>query len=128
MPINGRLVCSACLIMNLPVGCVRPDQPDRRTTPVTSSDPAGPLFTARDPSAGIVLRVEKDGHTLVATGASGHVLWSVDVIEEAGPPAVGSAIIRALTVADQRVAVVYGKHSFASFEVRTGKLLGAGSD
>jgi hypothetical protein len=52
----------------------------------------------------------------------------VDVIEKLGPPFVGEPKIRHLSMVGGKVAVIYGKHSFANFEPKTGKLLSSGSD
>ncbi len=72
--------------------------------------------------------MSENGRVLTATDKNGRVLWSIDVIEKAGPPAVGAPIIRHVSVVNGEISVVYGKHSFASFDPTTGKLLSSGSD
>jgi hypothetical protein len=52
----------------------------------------------------------------------------VDVIKKAGAPTVGQPVICHLTLKDGKVAAVYGKHSFADFDLKCGKLLASGSD
>ena len=66
--------------------------------------------------------------TRVANDAKGKVLWQTNVIKSAGPPGVGKPAVRHLSIKAGRVTAVYGKHSFAEFELATGKLLATGSD
>jgi hypothetical protein len=86
------------------------------------------VLAARDSATGTDFRVSDDGRVVTATDAAGRVAWAVDVIEKAGAPFVGEPTIRHLSVVDGEIAVTYGKHSFANFEIKTGKLLSSGSD
>jgi hypothetical protein len=72
--------------------------------------------------------VKDDNRTLVAKDKQGKVLWEVDVIKKAGAPTVGQPVIRHMTLKDGKVTVVYGKHSFADIDLKSGKLLASGSD
>src|SRR3954465_15385838 len=105
-----------------------PPPPPPPTPPRSEIPPPTAPLTARDNSTGIVFRVADNGRTLTATNPTGRVVWTVDVIDNAGPPAVGAPVIRPLSLVNGQLAVVYGKHSFANFDPKTGKLLSSGSD
>jgi hypothetical protein len=98
------------------------------TEPGPTTKAATKALAAHDTSTGTYFRVNDDGRVLTATDENGRVLWAVDVIEKAGAPFVGEPKIRHLSVVEGKVAVVYGKHSFANFEPKTGKLLSSGSN
>lgn len=85
-------------------------------------------LSVNDEKVGISVGVKDDDRTLVAKDKQGKVLWEVDVIKKAGAPAVGQPVIRRLTLKDDKVTAVYGKHSFADFDLKSGKLLASGSD
>jgi hypothetical protein len=89
---------------------------------------AGSVPAVKDAESGISVSVGTDEKTLVAKDERGKVAWQADVIKLAGAPGVGKPAVRSLSVKNGRVTAVYGKHSFADFDIRTGKLLSSGSD
>jgi len=93
-----------------------------------ADEPAKKRLSVNDEKVGISVGVKDDDRTLVAKDNQGKVLWEVDVIKKAGAPTVGQPVIRHLTLKDGKVTAVYGKHSFADFDLKSGKLLASGSD
>ena len=91
-------------------------------------EPAKKQLSVNDEKVGISVGVKDDNRTMVAKDKQGKVLWEVDVIKKAGAPTVGQPVIRRLTLKDGKVTAVYGKHSFADFDLKSGKLLASGSD
>lgn len=79
-------------------------------------------------TTGVTVTVQEDGRTIVARGRDGKAIWEADVIKTANIPLVGQPIVRELHLKEGRVTAVYGKHSFADFQVANGRFLGAGSD
>jgi hypothetical protein len=84
--------------------------------------------SAKDAKTGVTVAVQDDDRTLVAKDDKGKTLWTADVIKLAGAPGVGQPVVRHLSLKDSKVTAVYGKHSFADFDLKTGKLLSSGSD
>ena len=84
--------------------------------------------TVKDEDSGIVVVLKDDNRTLVAKDSEAKVIWEVDVIKTAGEPGVGAPVVRHLSLQDQAVTATYGKHSFAVFDLKSGKLLSRGSD
>jgi hypothetical protein len=78
--------------------------------------------------SGITVTVKEDDRTIIARGKDGKAVWEADVIKTAGIPVVGQPVVRALHLKDGKLTAVFGKHSFADFDLTTGKVLGAGSD
>ena len=93
-----------------------------------ADEPAKKRLSVNDEKVGISVGVKDDGRTLVAKDKQGKVLWEVDVVEKAGAPMVGQPVIRHLSLKDSKVTAVYGKHSFADFDLKSGKLLASGGD
>jgi hypothetical protein len=89
----------------------------------TADEPAKKRLSVNVEKVGISVAVKDDNRTLVAQDKQGKVLWEVDVIKTVGQP-----VIRHMTLKDGKVTVVYGKHSFADFDLKSGKLLASGSD
>ena len=81
-----------------------------------------------DAGSGITIAVKEDGRTIAARGRDGKALWEADVIKAAAIPFVGQPVVRELHLKGGKVTAIYAKHSFADFELTTGKFLGAGSD
>jgi hypothetical protein len=106
----------------------RPAAKPAATRPTAMGKDPFKVLAARDSATGTDFRVSVDGRVLTATGEDGQVLWTVNVMEKAGAPFVGEPTIRHLSVVDGEIAVTYGKHSFANFEIKTGRLLSSGSD
>ena len=69
--------------------------------------------------------VKADGHTVEARSPEGKPLWAVDV---APVSTVGAPVVRYLSATDDRISLVVGKHSHAALDLKTGKILGSGSD
>ena len=84
--------------------------------------------TVKNEKSGIVVSVKDDGRSLVAKDLEEKVLWEVDVIKTAGEPGVGAPVVRHLSLKDEQLTAIYGKHSFAVFELTSGKMLSSGSD
>jgi hypothetical protein len=93
-----------------------------------ADEPAKKQLSVKDEKSGISVALKDDDRSLVAKNKEGKVLWEVDVIKKAGAPAVGQSVVRHLSVKDAKVTAVYGKHSFADFDLKSGKLLSSGSD
>jgi hypothetical protein len=90
--------------------------------------PAPSRPTVTDAASGITIAVQEDGRTIVARDKGGKQMWEADVIKTAGIPFVGQPVVRELHLKDGKVTAIYGKHSFADYDVATGKFLGGGSD
>lgn len=81
-----------------------------------------------DAASGITVTVQEDGRTIVARGKDGKAMWQADVIKTANIPFVGAPVVRDLQLKNGKLTAVFGKHSFADFDLATGKFLGGGSD
>jgi hypothetical protein len=73
------------------------------------------------------LWVKADGHTVEARSPEAKPLWEVDVGQVSGGN-VGAPVVRFMSAADDRVSLVVGKHSHVTLDLKTGKVLGSGSD
>ncbi len=94
-----------------------------------TAEPAKKKLSVTDQVTGMTVSVMKDDQTLEAKdGKSGKIVWKSNVINTAGKPNAGQPMIRDLTIKDGVVTVIYGKHSFAKFDLKSGRLLEAGSD
>jgi hypothetical protein len=91
-------------------------------------EPEKKPLSVKDAKSGITVTVEKDNRSLLAKDRTGKDLWKVDVIKTAGAPAVGMPVVRHLSLKDGKLRAIYGKHSFADFDLKTGKLIATGSD
>ena len=96
--------------------------------PVKVKAPAPARPSVTDAASGITVSVKEDGRTIVARGKDGKAMWEADVIKTANIPLVGQPVVRDLQLKDGKLTAVFGKHSFADFDLATGKFLGAGSD
>jgi hypothetical protein len=76
---------------------------------------------------GIIFFVERDGQTLTAYDGE-RIKWTVNIIKVCGEPKVGKPQIRYLKLIADKIEVTFGKHSFASVEVRDGKTTYLGAD
>src|SRR5438094_739320 len=96
---------------------------------VVCADPAKKRPSISDQATGLTVTVQEDDKTLIAAdNKTGKSVWKTDVINVAGKPNVGQPIIRDLTVKDGVLTAIYGKHSFAKFNLKDGRLLEKGSD
>lgn len=84
--------------------------------------------TVTDAGSGITVAVKEDGRTIAARGRDGKALWEADVLKAAAISFVGQPVVRELHLKGGKLNAIYAKHSFADFELTTGKFLGAGSD
>jgi hypothetical protein len=69
--------------------------------------------------------VKADGHTLEARSLEGKPLWETDLEKACGR---GTPVIRFLTFDRGKLSIVFGKSSFASVDLKSGKLSGIGAD
>jgi hypothetical protein len=76
---------------------------------------------------GIIYYIEKDKKTITAYEKS-KIKWQTDIIEVCGRPAVGKPEIRYLRLDKETLKIVFGKHSFASVDINTGKATYLGTD
>jgi len=83
---------------------------------------------ATDTESGISLQLDDNAQILTAQSKDGKTLWSIDVIKECGVPAVGQPKVRSVTVEKGKVNVVFGKHSFATVDFRSGTIETQGAD
>jgi hypothetical protein len=83
---------------------------------------------------GVTLRLLPDRHTIQATGAKGVVLWNANVIDtfrdDLDPDIDGpSPRVDSFSYAGKaKINVVFGRHSYATLDLRTGALTYFGSD
>ncbi len=75
----------------------------------------------------LMVIIENDKQSISAYKGEKRI-WTVNVIKELGPPAVGSSEVRSLRIDGEFVFVTYGKHSLAKANINTGKLIYLGSD
>jgi hypothetical protein len=96
---------------------------------LAADEPAKKRPSVADQVTGRTVSVKDDDRTILITDTkTGKVLVSVNVIESAGAPNVGRPVVRDLSIKDGVVTAIYGKHSFARFDLKTGRLLEKGSD
>ena len=79
------------------------------------------IISTNDELTGVTVSVEPNGRELKAVGKDGVLLWKVDLIEEWGTPAVGSPVIRRLSLGGGKVSVTIGKHMGGEVDLKTGK-------
>ena len=109
------VVC-ACLLL---CGCASQKQETRTVSKVS---------VASDVQSGTSLYLDDNAQILIAESKDGKTLWSVDVIKECGVPAVGEPKVRTVTVQKGKVNVVFGKHSFATVDLKSGTIEYQGAD
>lgn len=94
-----------------------------------ADEPAKKRPTVTDQATGMTVSVGDDDKTLTAVdGKTGKAIWKTNVIDAAGKPNAGQPVVRDLSIKDGVLTAIYGKHSFAKFELKSGKLLEKGSD
>ena len=87
------------------------------------------VISLKDPKTRTIFYVESNGRRLVALSDAGAVVWSIDLLAEAGiKPAVGEPVIRHLRLEDDALHVTCGKSDTAKVNVKTGKAERLGSD
>jgi len=99
-----------------------------KLAPVKLRAPARVRPALTDAESGITVAVQDDGRTIVARNRDGTTLWEADVIKTANMKFVGAIVVRDLQLKNRKLKAVFGIHSFADFDLTTGKFLGAGSD
>ena len=98
-------------------------------TVATADEPVKKRPSVTDQKTGLTASVLDDDQTLaIMDSKTGKILAKIQVIKAAGAPNVGQPVVRDLTIKDGVVTAIYGKHSFAKFDLKTGKLLEKGSD
>ena len=86
------------------------------------------VISCSDTSSGASFEVEPDGRTLVAKGGDGSELFKGDVIAQCGSPAVGSPVVRNIAVNASSLEITFGKHSYATLDLKSRALSCKGSD
>lgn len=81
-----------------------------------------------DKSSGLFFKVSPDKESVLAYDIQSKLIWETNVIKVCGKPAIGSPEIRHLSIAEERLRVVSGKHDFASIALSTGDLRCEGAD
>ena len=76
---------------------------------------------------GIIYLVEKDGQTLTAFDNS-NIKWTVNIIKTCGQPKVGKPEIRHMKLTADKIQITFGKHDFASVDIKDGKVKYLGAD
>ena len=71
--------------------------------------------------------VEEDKKTLTAY-ENNKIKWQINIIEACGDPGVGAPEIRHLKINADKIEVTFGKHTFASVNIKDGKTRCVGSD
>lgn len=98
-----------------------------RKTEAMPSLPSQPPV-AVDAQAGTSLYLNDNAQILTAKSKDGKTLWSADIIKECGVPAVGKPRVRSVTVQDGKAKVVFGKHDFATVDLKSGEIECQGAD
>jgi hypothetical protein len=94
-----------------------------------ADEPAKKKPSISDQATGMTVAVQDDDRTLLASDSkTGKAIWKTNVIDAAGKPNAGQPVVRDLSIKDGVLTAIYGKHSFAKFELKSGKLLEKGSD
>jgi hypothetical protein len=75
----------------------------------------------------IIYLVEKDGQTLTAYDKN-DIKWTVNIIKACGQPKVGKPEIRHIKLTDDKIQITFGKHDFASVDIKDGKVNYLGRD
>jgi ABC-type enterochelin transport system substrate-binding protein len=111
-------------------GCSKPRQEQARAPEpaVAAGEAEDAALTVRDAKTGITVSVDEGGRVVRAVAEDGGELFGIDVIDECGVPAVGSARVRNLVVVSGQATVVYGKHDHARIDLATGEIRCTGSD
>ena len=109
-------VLCACLLL---CGCAS----HRQEATAVSRTPV-----ASDASSGTSLYLDDSAQILTAESRDGKTLWSANVIKECGVPAVGEPKVRSVSVQMGKVNVVFGKHSFATVDLKSGRIEYQGAD
>lgn len=110
------IVLCACLLV---CGCANDQQ---------GAAPVSPPSIATDAQSGTSLYLDNNARILSAKAKDGKTLWSVDVIKECGVPAVGKPKVRSVTIQGGKANVVFGKHSFATVDLKSGEIEYQGAD
>jgi hypothetical protein len=81
-----------------------------------------------DSQSGASLYLYDNGQIITAKSKNGGTLWSVDVIKNCGAPAVGEPKVRSLTIRGGIVNVAFGKHDYATVDLKSGQIACQGAD
>jgi hypothetical protein len=88
----------------------------------------GAVVKAEDSGSKTTVTVEADGRVVAAHDAQGQELLRVDMIEKCGTPAVGSPVVRDVSLEQGKIHVVMGKHTFAVIDLESKSVECTGSD
>ena len=77
--------------------------------------------------SGTIYYIEKDKQTITAY-ENGKIKWQSNIIEECGVPPVGPAAIRFIRLYQDKLQVTFGKHSFATINIKDGETTYLGAD
>ena len=81
---------------------------------------------ARGANGPYTVTVKDDNRTVIASDASGKVIWFTDLSAVKG--VVGAPVVRQLTLQDGKVTATYGKHASVLIDLKTGKVISISSD
>src|SRR5262245_54485455 len=91
---------------------------------VSAEEPAKKRPSVSDQKSGMAISVGDDDKTLVAVDTkTGKTIWKTNVIDAAGKPNAGQPVVRDLSIKDGVLTAIYGKHSFAKFDLKSGRLM-----
>ena len=76
---------------------------------------------------GIIYLIEKDRQTLTAYDKI-EIKWTVNIIKACGEPEVGKPEVRYIKLTEDKIEITFGKHDFASVDIKDGKVKYLGAD
>jgi len=100
------------------------------TLKISSAQELNFAFTYKrgiETTGGIIYYVEKDLRTLAAY-EKGKLKWKTDIIKGCGERVIGIPEIRFIKLENDKIYIVFGKHSFADVHRSDGKLNCLGAD
>jgi hypothetical protein len=89
--------------------------------------PAKKRPSVTDEKSGVTATVKDDDRTIVVVDKKGNALVLIDVIMAVGERDAGQHIVRELSIKDDVITAIYGRRSFAKFDLKTGKFLEKGT-
>src|SRR5277367_2863714 len=109
------------VLLSVFVGCAS----HATTAPVPGDDTRHRRVSYGEPlrleSESLTIEILADRRTVQARDDAGVVVWKSDVIAICGPPPLGEPVVEWMALKHRGVlGVGFGKHSFASIELRTG--------
>lgn len=86
------------------------------------------IIETRDGQSNIIVQVSNDGQNIRALDKDSVKLWEMNLIKELGEPYIGSPVIQHISIKDNNVYIIFGKHDFAVMELLTGNIINFGAD